>query len=237
MKLSYRIVRFIARIGILSWIRIEVEGLENVPPSGPCILVPNHQSLLDPFLVQGVCRREVATMTKSTQFSGRIMRWLLGLVSAFPVRRYRIDPQTVRVLLRRVSEGKVVCVYPEGERSWDGRLQPFRPGTIRVLLRAGVPVVPVGIDGMYDVWPRWRPRPRAGRRVRLRFGEPIRFGAHARRVEREKALPAAEARIRDALLTLSGEAAREAARALGQEDARALRGGTGSALGRRGGEP
>jgi len=197
-------MRFLARIGILSWIRIEVEGLENIPAIGPCVLVPNHQSLLDPFVVQGVCPREVATMTKSTQFGSPLFRWLLGRVSAFPVRRYRVDPQAVRVLMRRLSEGKVVCVYPEGERSWDGRLQPFRRGTMRVLLRAGVPVIPVGIQGMYDVWPRWRRRPRAGRPVFVRFGSPLEFGALTTRAEREAALPEAERRIREAILTLSG---------------------------------
>ncbi|MEX1259152.1 MAG: lysophospholipid acyltransferase family protein [Gemmatimonadota bacterium] len=234
MSISYRFIRFLARIGILRWIRIEAEGLDHVPRTGPCILVPNHQSLLDPFLVQGVCPREVATMTKSTQFASPVIRWILGQVSAFPVRRYRVDPQTVRVLLRRLSEGKVVCVYPEGERSWDGRLQSFRRGTVRVLLRAGVPVIPVGIEGMYEVWPRWRARPRAGRTVFLRFGPPIQFGAQRGRAEREAMLPEAERLLREAILTLSGEAGRRGAHLSAEEGARIVREGVSGSAGSRG---
>lgn len=209
MTRAYRMVRTIARACILRWIRIEVEGESHLPEAGPCLLLPNHQSVLDPILVQGVCRRQVATMTKSTQFATAPFRWILRNCAAFPVRRYRVDPQAVRVVLRKLAAGEVVCIYPEGERSWDGTLQPFRAGTLRLMLRAGVPVIPVGIEGMYGVWPRWRSYPRLGRTISLRFGRPIHFGAHPTRALREEAMPAAEARLRHALLELSGEAARE----------------------------
>lgn len=205
MTASYRFVRALVRGLVLPWIRIEVEGLRNVPDDGPCLLLPNHQSVLDPLVVQAVVERSVATMTKSTQFSSPAFREILRRCEAFPVRRYRIDPHAVRMVLRRLEAGMAVCIYPEGERSWDGRLQPFRPGTLRVMLRAGAPVVPVGIDGMYDVWPRWRSVPRLRRRVCIRFGRPLTFGPHADRVAREAALPEAEGRLREALLELSGE--------------------------------
>lgn len=148
-------------------------------------------------------------MTKSTQFASLPFRRLLAACRAFPVRRYRIDPQAVRMSLRHLQAGRVVCIYPEGERSWDGALQPFRPGTLRLALQAGVPILPVGIEGMYEIWPRWRSLPRLGGVVHLRFGEPIHLPVPPNRAEREAALPAAEARIRAALLALSGEAGRE----------------------------
>jgi len=183
--------------------------MDNLPRTGACILVPNHQSLLDPLLLQGNLPRPVCSMTKSTQFIHSFFRWALPRLHAFPVRRYRVDPQSVRVLFRRLQEGRAVCVYPEGGRSWDGRIQPFLRGTIRVLLRAGVPVIPVGIEGTYDAWPRWASGPRRGFTARVRIGKPITLGVHRDRTVREAALPAAEAMLRDALLELSGEAARQ----------------------------
>jgi 1-acyl-sn-glycerol-3-phosphate acyltransferase len=183
------------------WTRLEVEGLRNIPASGPFILVANHQSILDPIVVQSVCPRPLHTLTKSTQFSRPLDRWLLSRVNAIPTRRYRIDAQVIRVVLRRLSEGGGVGIYPEGERSWDGSLQPFRRGTIRLLLKAGVPVVPCGIDGSYDVWPRWSRRiRRCG--VRLAFGSPVRFPKLDNRWEREAALPGAEDLLRRALADL-----------------------------------
>ena len=209
----YRILKPVVRWWVASIVRSEFIGLDRLPRRGPCVLVPNHQSVLDPLLLQGNLPRAVDSMTKSTQFTRGFFRWVLPRVHAFPVRRYRVDAQSVRVLLRRLEEGRVVCVYPEGERSWDGRIQPFRKGTLRLLLRAGVPVIPVGIDGTYDAWPRWASSPRKGRLVRVRLGEPILFGAHLDRKEREAALPEAERVLRTALLSLSGEAERESAAA------------------------
>jgi 1-acyl-sn-glycerol-3-phosphate acyltransferase len=197
----YAFLRMVAKGLVALGVRMEVEGLENIPASGPFFLVGNHQSVLDPILAQGACPRPVHTFTKSTQFSGSFFRWLTTRVNGIPTRRYRIDPQVVRIALRRLSEGKGVGVYPEGERSWDGTLQPFRQGTIRLLLKAGVPVVPCGISGSYDVWPRWS-RKIKRRRAVLRFGEPIRWPAMHDRRERDASLPGATETLKRALIQL-----------------------------------
>ena len=130
------------------------------------------------------------------------MSWVMPRVCAIPTRRYRIEPQAVRVVLRRLKEGEAVGVYPEGERSWDAELQPFRRGTIRLLLKAGVPVIPCGVAGSYDVWPRWSKTIRR-RRVRVEFGSPIRWEAMDDREERNAFLPEATAKLRDTLGSLS----------------------------------
>lgn len=186
--------------------RLEVTGKENVPAEGPFILVSNHQSILDPILIQTVCPRPIRTMAKSTQFAAPIIGPLMPRLLSFPVRRYEIDPQPVRLMLRYLSQGEPVGVYLEGERSWDGRLQPFRLGTVRVVLKAGVPVVPARISGSYDVWPRWDRRPARGT-VRIQFAQPILFGRHDRRAEREAALPDALLRLHNALGDTGDDAA------------------------------
>ena len=89
-------------------------------------------------------------------------------------------------------------IYVEGERTWDGRLQPPRLGTIRLLLKAGVPIIPVRIDGAYEAWPRWDRKVKPGP-VTIRFGEPIRFPKLDSRVAREPSVPEARDRIVAAL--------------------------------------
>jgi 1-acyl-sn-glycerol-3-phosphate acyltransferase len=202
----YRAVRALARELVRPLVRVQVEGLENVPASGPFILVANHQSILDPILVQSACPRPVHTLTKSSQFGTFPFGWLLPRILALPARRYRVDPQVVRLMLRRLGQGEAVGIYPEGERTWDGTLQPIRRGTVRVLLRAGVPVVPCGISGAFHVWPRWGKLPRRGRVV-LRFGRPLQFGVHRGRVAREAALPEAMERLGSVLQDLSEDLA------------------------------
>ncbi len=200
----YRFFRFLSGTLARMATRVRVEGREHVPESGPFILVPNHQSVLDPIYVQSSApRTDIYTLTKSTQFNGALFRWLLPRIQAIPVRRFKVDPQAVRVMLRRLEEGRGVCVYPEGERTWDGSVGTLTRGTIRVILKAGVPVVPCGVSGSFDVWPRWSRRIRRGP-VRVAFGEPFLFGAWDDREEREARLPETAETIRSALLELSG---------------------------------
>lgn len=210
----YPYLRGVAKAISATLVRLEVRGLENVPRSGPCFLIANHQSVLDPVLVQGACDRPVHSFTKSSQFSssGLFVRWLLLRVNAIPVRRYRIDPQAVRTALRVLEAGGVVGIYPEGERSWDGTLQPLRRGTVRLILKAGVPVVPCGVAGSFGAWPRWTRRPNRVP-VRIRFGRPLRFERHDTRPERDAALDGALERLTAVLARLSDQdAAVEGAR-------------------------
>lgn len=197
----YGIVRALFKAVVALGSRMEVRGLENIPAEGPFVLVANHQSLLDPLFVQVACRRHLHTLTKSTQFGVPFFGWMLPRVKAIPTRRYRVDPQAVRMVLRRLSQGEAVGIYPEGERSWDGYLQPFRRGTLRLLLGAGVPIVPCGISGAYDAWPRWSRLIRK-RKVRINFGRPMVWPRLGTRAEREVMLPWADATLVGALKEL-----------------------------------
>lgn len=182
--------------------RLDVEGLENIPQDGPFLLIANHQSYLDPVLIQTVVRRPLYTMAKSTEFSNPVMALILKSLNSFPVRRFEIDPQAVRLALRHLNAGRGVGIYIEGERSWDGRLQPPRLGTLRLILKSGAPVIPCGVSGAYEVWPRWS-RMRRGT-VRIRFGTPIRHAALQDRAARETRLDDARESIMSALAELSG---------------------------------
>ena len=204
----YALFRLVAKGITIALTRLKVTGTSHIPRQGPFLLIANHQSILDPVIVQGAIRRPVHSLTKSTQFSsGPVFRWLMPRVDAIPTRRYRVDPQVVRAALRLLARGEAVGIYVEGERSWDGTLQPFRRGAVRLILKAGVPVIPCGVAGSYDVWPRWSRKPRRTR-VSLRFGEPLHFGVHNTRNERDEALEAATERLTRVLAELSGESGR-----------------------------
>jgi 1-acyl-sn-glycerol-3-phosphate acyltransferase len=206
--LLYPAVQRLARVGLSRFARIEIDGAGHLPRAGGALLLPNHQSALDPFVLQAWAPRRVRSMTKSTQFASPFMRWIVPRLGGFPVRRYRVDPQSVRTVLRLLEEGECVCIYPEGERTWDGRMQAFRQGTLRVALAAmhdGHPVIPVGIRGMYDVLPRWGKPRQVESRVRVTFGAPLRLGPFDDRSRRDQALPELEKALGDVLRRLSGE--------------------------------
>ena len=194
----YHFYRWLARTIWRLYGGLNVRGIENVPKTGAFLLISNHQSFLDPILVQAACPRILHSMAKSTQFSSRAFRRLMTQLYAFPVRRFETDPQAVRQILRRLKQGNAVAVYIEGERSWDGRLQSPRLGTVRVALKAGVPIIPVRIDGSYDAWPRWDRRIKR-HVVTIEFRKPLQLPQLDTRAEREPHVADAADRIMAAL--------------------------------------
>ncbi|HUF49197.1 MAG TPA: lysophospholipid acyltransferase family protein [Longimicrobiales bacterium] len=182
---------------------LAVEGKQHVPLTGPFLLISNHQSVLDPFFIETFIDRPVHQMAKSTQFASPLFARAMRGCYAYPVRRFQVDPTAVRYTLRRLAEGDPVHIYIEGERTWDGTLQPPRPGTVRIALKAGVPIVPCAIDGSYDVWPRWDRAARAAD-VRVAFGKPFLLPQLHHRTDRERALPHAADRIMGAIAALLG---------------------------------
>ncbi len=119
----YTLFRLTGKWSARTLTRMEVSGTSNIPRHGPFFLVANHQSTLDPLMVQGHCPRRVHFFAKSTQFAAsRAFHWLLTNALAIPARRYSVDTQAVRTALRALEQGDGVGIYLEGERSWDGTL-------------------------------------------------------------------------------------------------------------------
>ncbi|MCP3954740.1 MAG: 1-acyl-sn-glycerol-3-phosphate acyltransferase [Desulfobacterales bacterium] len=168
----YSMVRRVVRAVIETGLQIEWSGREHLPRAGAAILLANHSSFLDAIILEAITPRNIWFMTKNSQYKGRFMTWFLGLAKSFPVRRYTVDVQAVRNAIRVVQGGHILGIFPEGERSWDNRMLPFKRGTMRLALALGVPVIPVGISGAYGLMPRWTHRVKRVP-VRIRFGAPI----------------------------------------------------------------
>ncbi|MEA2101220.1 MAG: lysophospholipid acyltransferase family protein [Thermodesulfobacteriota bacterium] len=173
-SIVFALLRIIFRPVFKYLLRIQIKGLENVPEKGPAIIMANHTSFLDSLMLGIFPKRHIWYMGKNSQFSGWFFPWFLRIARAFPVRRYLHDPQAIRNAIRIVEQGHILGVFPEGERSWDNHMLPFKQGTMRLVLALGLPVIPVGISGGYDLMPRWtsriKPTP-----VRINIGAPVLF--------------------------------------------------------------
>ena len=162
-------------------VRVRVEGIEQVPRSGPAILAFDHVSVLDgPVLAIEIgrrLRRETRFLVASENFSLRVVGWILRRYDQIPIRRGHGDVGALDEAIRTVNAGALAAIAPEGrvnERP-DGGLLRIRHGTARIALPTGAPVIPVGVWGTQARWPHagfsWgRPlRPTVG----LVFGRPI----------------------------------------------------------------
>jgi len=170
--LLYDISRALARIaGALVW-RWRVTGASLVPARGGVILASNHQSYLDVLLLGGACPRPVRYMARKTLWDNRALGWLISDWRAIPVDRDRPGKDELRGIIETVKGGEVLALFPEGTRTRDGTVGELRGGIGFLARRAGVPVVPVLVQGAFEAWPRGRTVPRRGR-VRVAFGQPV----------------------------------------------------------------
>ena len=154
-------------------IRVRVEGLENIPPS-VCIFAANHISNVDPIAFVPAIPRRVSVLLKSELFRIPILSTAMRLAKFVPVDRADKEAAvaSVNVALGVLKEGLSLAVYPEGTRSPDGRLKPFKKGTFALAIEAGVPIVPVSISGAQHLMRKgeWTMRPGE---IVVRFGPPV----------------------------------------------------------------
>jgi 1-acyl-sn-glycerol-3-phosphate acyltransferase len=149
--LVYRLATWGSRGLFQAFLGMHVEGLANVPPAGPAMLLCNHESYLDPLMVGGCVLRPILFGAKEELFEGRRGCWLYPRLNCVPVRRGTADMRLFRSMAARLEAGGLVCLFPEGTRSRDGELRPAQPGSVAIALRAGAPLVPVAVYGTHEV--------------------------------------------------------------------------------------
>jgi len=172
---NYWFIRMWARL--LLWtcgVRIEATGIENLPAKGPFIFMSTHNSHFDiPVLVKAV-PRQFRIVAKKVLFKIPVFGWILSAAGYVSVDRG--DKEQAFASLDRAAEGvrsgMPLLIFPEGTRSPDGSLGPFKKGGFVLATRAKAPLIPVVVTGTYNVLPKttWHIRPG---RVKVRFLMPI----------------------------------------------------------------
>ena len=160
------------------FLRLEVRGIENVPPDGGCIVAPNHASYIDGFLMAGVLRNRLP-MLFAVGFRGLFQGRLMSRAARWGhIMRIDADSglsESLQVSSYILREGAALCVFPEGGRSVDGRILPFKKGVGILAKELNVAMIPTYIEGTLDVLPRgaWIPRLK---KVTVTFGRPLTTG-------------------------------------------------------------
>lgn len=165
----------------MSVFRPWVRGAENVPAKGAVIYASNHLSFVDSVFLPIVVDRPISFLAKSDYFTGTgvkgaVLRWFFLAINQLPIDRSggKASEASLNSGLEHLAAGGQLGIYPEGTRSPDGRLYRGRTGVARMILEAGVPVVPVAMVDTEKVMPTGTKIPKV-RRVGIVFGEPLDF--------------------------------------------------------------
>jgi len=156
-NMIYSPVRFFVRLGLaLVRVRVEVTGLELLDPNQTYIFTPNHQSLIEVPLFVTYLGRNPAYLGKKEVFKYPVFGTGIRLIGVIPVDRSNSPAavESAKAATENLRRGKSYVVYPEGTRSKDGRLLPFKKGAFMMAIEAGVPVVPITISGATKIMPK-----------------------------------------------------------------------------------
>lgn len=157
-----------------------MSGGRRVPKKGGLLILANHQSDVDPPLVQVACRRPIHFMAKSELFDMKVVGPFIRKFKAFPVKRGEPDRASLKRAITLLKAGEVVAVFPEGELSKTGRILPLKPGIALMVRMSGVQVICCGLHNTRGMMPYGKliPRP-AFAWIKVKWGEARSFGKDA----------------------------------------------------------
>ncbi len=168
-----RLLLFLAK----ALLKLRLDGQDKLPTDGPFLICPNHLSYLDGFLLSaGVTfthLKRMGYLGYSDYFrTGTLGGYLGSLLKIVPVDPDKHLRQALRIGAYGLSEGYILSIFPEGERSIDGEIKSFRKGPAILSKELNVAVIPTAIIGTYEVWPRGSSKIKASP-VTIRFGDPL----------------------------------------------------------------
>jgi 1-acyl-sn-glycerol-3-phosphate acyltransferase len=193
--------RLWARLVLLGgFVRLRAEGTEVVPRGGPVVFMANHESWLDIPALLATIPLQVRFLAKKNLFAIPFFGWAISAMGFIPVDRKnrRTAVRSFDAAAERIRHGRSVLLFPEETRSRDGNLLPFQRGGFLIALKAGIPIVPVGLAGPRRCLPKFGYLLRPGR-ITVRFGAAI--PTTGRGVTDKGELMAA---VREAIETLRG---------------------------------
>lgn len=171
-KIIYDVSRIVCRVVAVVTLRVRAFGRRNFPTEGPAILCANHQSHFDPILLGMSCDRRINYLARKSLFESRPLAKLMDFYNTIPIDREGNSLAGIKETMRRLRRGEVVLMFPEGTRTRDGEIGPLHPGFATLARRGKAALVPIGIDGLFDVLPRGRKLPRPAV-VHIVIGEPL----------------------------------------------------------------
>ncbi len=146
---------------------------ENMPLTGPCFIYGNHSNYFDPFMINVEMTQEPTSgvMTRD-QFHKTLPRIFMDSIGIVPTSKYVPEPGIVRSVLRMIDQKRMIVIFPEGGRRWDGRPKSLIETTLKLFWKMRIPIHPVQIHGSHLSWPRWADHFRKSS-VEVRFMKPI----------------------------------------------------------------
>ena len=174
-KVVHYYARLWGRVALLAnRVKVRMEGMENVKGKGPYVFMSNHQGSYDIFALLGTLPFQFKWLAKKELFSIPFFGWTMAAAGYISIDREGTR-ETVGAMNRaaqKIHEGMSVVIFPEGSRSPDGSIQPFKKGGFTLAIKSKVPIIPIAITGSREIMPKDRLAASSGE-IRIWMGSPI----------------------------------------------------------------
>jgi 1-acyl-sn-glycerol-3-phosphate acyltransferase len=180
-EMVHRYARLWGRVALwANRVKVSVEGMENLEGGGPYIFMSNHQGSYDIFALLGHLPFQFKWLAKKELFSVPFLGWTMAAAGYISIDREgtRETVEAMNKAAERIRDGMSVVIFPEGSRSPDGTIQPFKKGGFTLAIKSKVPIVPLALTGSREIMPRERLTAASGE-IRIRMGRPIETAQHS----------------------------------------------------------
>ncbi len=185
MNWQFKLVNRFLRLVFRTVCRIDRREIDAIPHRGPLIIVCNHINFLEaPLLIPHIDDPNFIGVAKKESWNNPLFNYLFNLWGVISIDRDSIDREAFRKAQEALQAGKILVVFPEGTRSKDGKLLPGKSGVVAMIMRSGVPVLPVAMHGYEDFWENLKRLRKTD--FHLEIGEPFRLEFNGELPSREE---------------------------------------------------
>lgn len=158
-----KIIKFILKLLILIVYRPKIVGLENIEEGKAALICPNHVHALDSAVIVLTNKRKINILAKEELFKNGFVRWLADIFGVYPVKRQNKSMETMKISLKLLKNNELLMIFPEGTRNGMAKGIKAKDGAVKLAIRAGVPIIPVGVQGNFKFF----------RKIKINIGKPI----------------------------------------------------------------
>lgn len=190
-----KIAIFFVHLFCLIVFRVKKVGEENIKKEGAYIICANHRSNWDPPILVSSTKRLTYVMAKEELFKNNLIKWFAKKCCVFPVKRGKMDLESMKFALKILKDGQILVIFPEGTRNGLSKNGRAQNGAAFMALRTGVPVIPVGVQGTLKPF----------HKIKLNYGKPLDFSEYKTNKPEKELLDKVSKEIMDNIIMLTNE--------------------------------
>lgn len=173
-----KIIKFLFKIAAIVVYRPKIKGKENIPKDAAAIICPNHVHALDSAVLVAMNKRKINVLAKEELYKNGFIRWIADLFGIYPVKRDSKSLESVKISLKLLKKKELLMIFPEATRNGIAKGVKPKDGAIKLAIKANVPIIPVGIQGTFELF----------KKVKMNIGEPLYYSEYKDEINNKELL-------------------------------------------------